>query len=191
MKRIIFYLSLSVVLLGCGHKPTEQIKVDKASDVTVAKETALVNTEQPKINWYQDDLSKPVKMIGVSDPKKIMVSAGLKPVETTSSSDSKGEPKKIYTFRNNTSLTAQFEHSPNRITLLWFQAFDDAKAIKNSQQSLKDIYLISRALFGKDGADAVRRVSIGGKYRDDLVGGYKTNGQCVNVICTLNFDLKP
>lgn len=187
--KIFAFLLLPLALAGCGDKPVEQPK--ETPPIQTASTSQPSTEDKAKIDWYQDDLSQPVKMVGVSDPKKVMASAGLKPVETENSSDSKGEPKKIYTFRNNTSLTAHFEHSPNRITLLWFQAFDDAKAIKNSQQSLKDIYLISRALFGKDGADAVRRVSIGGKYRDDLVGGYKTNGQCVNVICTLNFDLKP
>lgn len=163
--------------------------VDSTAQNTKANNQVISDNAENKIEWYQDDLSKPINMVGVDNPIQVISSTGLKPAYTEKSTDSKGEPKQIYQFGGDTSLKAQFEHSPNQINLMWFQATDDKKTIESSQESLKNIYLISRALFGKDGADAVRRISIGGKYRDDFIGSYKANGQCVNYICSLNIHL--
>lgn len=189
MKKLLPFLSV-LALVGCGNNTADTPKQEKVTAQSNSASSATTITK-PSIDWYQDDLTKPVKMVGVENAKAVIDSAGLKVAKSEKSTDSKGEPKTIYLFSPKT-LSAQFEHSPNQINLQWFQLTDEKKSsvLDDSQQSLKDIYLVARALFGKDGADAVRRVSIGGKYRDDLIGGFKTNGQCNNGICFLIIKIK-
>lgn len=144
---------------------------------------------EDKVLWYQDDLSKPVKTVGISDVKSILTSAGLTPAEIIDSSDSEGEPKKIYLFNSDTAVTTQFEHGPNFITLTWYQFSDEAKTIEYSQQSLKDAYKLARAMAGREGFDAVMYISNGGKYRSKPIGGYPSTGQCNDGICFIHMNL--
>lgn len=138
--------------------------------------------------WYQDNLSEPVKTVGMMDGDAILASAGLKADEVEESADHKGEPKKFYIINDN-PLSASISHSPNSIALNWYQYSDEPEAIELSQQSLKNAYKLARAMAGKEGADAVMYLSNGGKYRSKPVGGYPATGQCNDGTCFIHIDL--
>lgn len=186
MKKWIFPLIL-INLVACSEQPTTSQSTN--NDIPNTPQTS-------QIEWYQDNLTTPIKMVGVSDEKQllhVLKDVGLVPKTIEKSTDIKGEPKHIYQFADIQSLPAQLEYSPNRINLLWYQATDNNATIEKSQQSLKDIYFVARALFGKDGADAVRRVSNGGNFKEDedVFQQYKINGSCITYVCSLYIHITP
>ena len=135
-------------------------------------------------------MSEPVENVGMLDADDIMESANLKPSETIDSADAEGEPKKIYLFNSDSSISAQFEHSNNTAVLQWHMHSDEPKTLEHSQQSLKDAYKLARAMAGMEGYDAVMYLSNGGKYRSKPVGGYPATGQCNEGICFININLE-
>lgn len=148
-----------------------------------------VEYAEEKVLWYQDNLSEPVETVGMSDGDAIIASAGLDPATVEESADHEGEPKKLYTMHDDSAVSAWMSHSPNVISLNWFQFSDEPEAIERSQQSLKEAYKLARAMAGKEGADAVMHLSNGGKYRSKPVGGYPATGQCNDGVCFIHIDL--
>lgn len=174
MKKHIIVM-LALVLNGCGEATPTAPANNEASAPTKTEQT-------PK--WYEDDLSTPVENVGFDDPKSIMASAKLKPVKTEKDKDPRGETETRYTFSNN-SLNAQLEHSRNFINISWYQASDSPTALPQSNESLKQAYLLARAMMGEQGKEAVRHLSKGGTYKGDMVAGVKLNGNCVSSMCLL------
>ncbi len=190
---------LAIGMMGCSGP--DSVDMDAAAtdaglspdDYTVHDNGAVEVHSQVKgddnILWYQDDLSEPVENVGMLNPNSIMSSAKLEPSETIDSTDAEGELKKIYIFNSESSIAAQFEHSANSVVLQWYMYSDESKTLENSQQSLKDVYRLARAMAGKEGADAIMYLSNGGKYRSKPVGGYPATGQCNSGLCFVNIDL--
>lgn len=192
-------------LIGCSDPEPQVIDMNEvAAEAGLSEDDYVVHengaievkgsednsTAENKVIWYQDDLSEPVKTVGMLDRKAILTSAGLEPAEVEDSVDTEGEPKKLYVINDETHLSALFSHSPNEIALNWYQFSDKPETIENSQQSLKDVYKIARAMAGREGADAIMYLSNGGKYRSKPVGGYPATGQCNDGICFIHIELK-
>lgn len=192
-------------LIGCSEHEPQVIDIDESAanaglslDDYEVHENGAIEIKAPdeavkaedNVSWYQDDLSEPVENVGMLDAEAILASAGLEPDEIEESVDPEGEPKKLYIITDETPLSAWFSHSPNNIALNWYQYSDEPKTTEYSQQSLKDIYKLARAMAGRDGADAVMYLSNGGKYRSKPVGGYPATGQCNDGICFIHIDLK-
>lgn len=205
LKAGFFIGLLSLGMVGCSDPEPQVIDIDEAAanvglapdDYEVHENGAIEvktpednSTAENKVLWYQDDLSEPVETVGMLDGKAILTSAGLEPAEVEDSVDTEGEPKKLYVINDETPLSALFSHSPNEIALNWYQFSDKPETTENSQQSLKDIYKIARAMAGREGADAIMYLSNGGKYRSKPVGGYPATGQCNDGICFIHIDLK-
>lgn len=195
---------LVLMTVGCSDPEPQVIDIDEAAanvglapdDYEVHENGAIEvkasednSTAENKVLWYQDDLSEPVETVGMLDGKAILASAGLEPDEIEESVDPEGEPKKLYIITDETPLSAWFSHSPNNIALNWYQYSDEPKTTEYSQQSLKDVYKLARAMAGREGADAVMYLSNGGKYRSKPVGGYPATGQCNDGICFIHIDL--
>lgn len=205
LRKGIFTGLLTFVVIGCSDPEPQVIDIESATDnAGLASDAYEVNdngsievkapTDSSKaednIVWYQDDLSEPVENVGMLDADAILTSSGIKPDEVEDSVDNEGEPKKLYVINDETPLSALFSHSPNEIALNWYQFSDKPETTENSQQSLKDVYKIARAMAGREGADAIMYLSNGGKYRSKPVGGYPATGQCNDGICFIHIDLK-
>ena len=162
------------------YKVHENGAIEVYSKVDYAEEDVL---------WYQDDLSETVENVSMIDAEAILASAGLEPDEIEESADTEGEPKKLYIINDETPLSAWFSHSPNNISLNWYQLSDEPEAVERSQQSLKEAYKLARAMAGKEGADAVMYLSNGGKYRSKPIGGHPATGQCNDGACFIHIDL--
>ena len=192
-------------LVGCSDPEPQVIDMNEVAaeaglseDEYVIHENGAIEIKVPddssntknNVSWYQDDLSEPVENVGMLDAEAILASAGLEPDEIEESVDHEGKPKKLYIITDETPLSAWFSHSPNGIALNWYQYSDEPKTTEYSQQSLKDVYKLARAMAGREGADAVMYLSNGGKYRSKPMGGYPATGQCNDGICFINIDLK-
>lgn len=203
-KKILMASFVSLGLFGCSDPEPQVIDMEEiAAEAGLSEDDYVVHengaievkgsednsTAENKVIWYQDDLSEPVETVGMLDGKAILTSAGLEPAEVEDSVDTEGEPKKLYVINDEALLSALFSHSPNEIALNWYQFSDKPETTENSQQSLKDIYKIARAMAGREGADAIMYLSNGGKYRSKPVGGYPATGQCNNGICFIHIDL--
>lgn len=175
-------------IAGCSEPKPIEIDIDETDNSTI-EENSKVNEEQDSVAWYQDDLNEPVETVGMLDADAILASAGLEPDEIEESADAEGEPKKLYIINDETPVSAWFSHSPNAIVLNWYQFSDEPKSIEYSQQSLKDVYKLARAMAGREGSDAIMYLSNGGKYRSKPIGGHPATGQCNNGICFINIDL--
>lgn len=178
-------VALAASLTACGG----DAPLTENTAAPAAPEQPAAATEVSGTQWYQDDLSTPVETVGVTDAQAILDSAGLTPAETLESADPEGEPKKVYVFNSDSPVTAQLGHSPNFVTLSWYQYDDEPDSLAESQKSLEAAYKIARAMAGREGADAVMYLSNGGKYQSKPVGGYETTGQCVNGNCFLTMSL--
>ncbi len=202
MLRKFAVLMTVCAIAGCSEPEPIEIDIDEAAaNVGLAPEDyevdengnikvhSKVETAEEKVLWYQDDLSESVENVGMIDAEAILASARLEPDEIEESADTEGEPKKLYIINDETPLSAWFSHSPNSISLNWYQFSDETEAVERSQQSLKEAYKLARAMAGKEGADAVMYISNGGKYRSKPVGGYPATGQCNNGICFIHIDL--
>ena len=189
-------------MAGCSEPEPIEIDVDEAAaSVGLAPEDyevdehgnvkvySKVETAEEDVLWYQDNLSEPVETVGMSDGDAIIASAGLDPATVEELADHEGEPKKLYTMHDDSAVSAWMSHSPNIISLNWFQFSDEPEAIERSQQSLKEAYKLARAMAGKEGVDAVMYISNGGKYRSKPVGGYPATGQCNDGVCFIHIDL--
>ncbi|WP_189580244.1 hypothetical protein [Psychrobacter glaciei] len=189
-------------IAGCSETEPVEVDIDEiAAEVGLAPEDykvhengaievySKVGTEQENVSWYQDDLSEPIETVGMLDGDAIIASAGLEPDEVEDSADTEGQPKKLYVINNETPLSALFSHSPNSIELNWYQFSDKPETTENSQQSLKDVYKLARAMAGREGAEAIMYLSNGGKYRSKPVSGYPATGQCNDGICFIHIDL--
>lgn len=205
IKKTILTGLLALSIIGCSDPEPQVIDIESATDnAGLASDDYEVNDNgsievkapvdsskaEDNIVWYQDDLSEPVENVGMLDADAILASSGLKPDEVEDSVDTEGEPKKLYVINDETPLSALFSHSPNEIALNWYQFSDKPETTENSQQSLKDVYKIARAMAGREGADAIMYLSNGGKYRSKPVGGYPATGQCNDGICFIHIDLK-
>lgn len=197
---------VSLSLMACGSEPEPiELDIDKVAveaglskdDYTV-HENGVVEVhaydsdtpqDKPKTLWYQNDLSSPIETVGIGEDKAILASAGLTAAETINSDDPEGEPKKTYLMNGESPISTQFEHSPNFITLTWYQFDNEPSSLEASQCSLKEAYKIARAMAGREGADAVMYISNGGKYRSKPVAGYETTGQCNSGICFFTMTL--
>ena len=151
-------------IAGCSDPEPVEADIDAAAaEVGLAPEdykvhedgTIEVYSKVEDVLWYQDDLSEPVETVGMLDGDAIIASAGLDPATVEESADHEGEPKKLYTLHDDSAVSAWMSHSPNIISLNWFQFSDEPEAIERSQQSLKEAYKLARAMAGKEGADAV------------------------------------
>ena len=202
LKRIAVLMCVFAIA-GCSEPEPQVIDLDKAAvdaglapeDYKVHENGAIqiyskVDTEQENVSWYQDDLSEPVETVGMSNADAILASAGLEPDEIENSADTEGQPKKLYIINNESPVSALFSHSPNSIELNWYQFSDEPKTTENSQQSLKDVYKLARAMAGREGAEAIMYLSNGGKYRSKPVGGQTATGQCNDGICFVHIDIK-
>ncbi|MFZ2843359.1 hypothetical protein [Psychrobacter sp.] len=168
---------------------TDNYEVHDNGAIEIKAPDESIKTEG-NILWYQDDLSEPVENVGMLNGEDILNSAGLDPDETEESADHMGEPKKLYIINDDTPISAWFSHSPNSISLNWYQYSDEPETLEISQQSLKDAYKLARAMAGMEGYDAVMYLSNGGIYRSKPVGGYPTTGQCNEGACFIHIDLK-
>ena len=162
------------------YKVHENGAIEVYSKVDYAEEDVL---------WYQDDLSETGENVGMIDAEAILASAGLDPATVEELADHEGEPKKLYTMHDDSAISAWMSHSPNIISLNWYQFSDEPEAIERSQQSLKEAYKLARAMAGKEGADAMMYISNGGKYRSKPVGGYPATGQCNDGICFIHIEM--
>ncbi|WP_189580520.1 hypothetical protein [Psychrobacter glaciei] len=180
-------IDMNEVAAEAGLSEDEYVIHENGAIEIKASEEAI-QTED-KVSWYQDDLSEPVENVGMLDAEAILASAGLEPDEIEESVDPEGEPKKLYIITDETPLSAWFSHSPNNIALNWYQYSDEPKTTEYSQQSLKDVYKLARAMAGREGADAVMYLSNGGKYRSKPVGGYPATGQCNDGICFIHINI--
>lgn len=196
-KMIVAFVALG--LIGCSEPEPEVIDMDKmAAEAGLAPEDYTVHdngameieskVRDDDVLWYQDNLSEPIKIVGMLDGNDILSSAGLEAYEIEDSADHMGEPKKFYIINDN-PLSASMSHSPNSIALNWYQYSDEPETIELSQQSLKDAYRLARAMAGREGSDAVMYLSNGGKYRNKPVSGYPATGQCNDGVCFINIDL--
>lgn len=193
---------LAFGLIGCSDPEPTVIDIDEVAaeaglsedDYSVHDNAAVEIHSKVKddenVLWYQDDLSEPVETVGMMNGEDILASAGLKAEEIEESADHKGEPKKLYIINDDTPISAWFSHSPNAISLNWYQYSDEPETLEISQQSLKDAYKLARAMAGKEGSDAVMYLSNGGKYRSKPVGGNPATGQCNDGICFININLE-
>lgn len=201
LKRFAILMTVCVIA-GCSEPKPVEIDIDEAAanaglapeDYKVHENGTIqiyskVGTEQENVSWYQDDLSEPVETVGMLDADAILASAGLEPDEVEKSADTEGQPKKLYIINNESPVSALFSHSPNSIELNWYQFSDEPKTTENSQQSLKDVYKLARAMAGREGAEAIMYLSNGGKYRSKLIGGYPATGQCNDGVCFVHIDL--
>lgn len=198
IKKALIIGLIGLGLFGCSEP--EPLDIDEvAAEAGLAPEDYEIHEDgmveiyskvedADNVLWYQDNLSEPVKTVGMMDGDAILASAGLKADEVEESADHKGEPKKFYIINDN-PLSASISHSPNSIALNWYQYSDEPEAIELSQQSLKNAYKLARAMAGKEGADAVMYLSNGGKYRSKPVGGYPATGQCNDGTCFIHIDL--
>lgn len=189
-------------IAGCSDPEPVEIDIDEAAanvglapeDYKVHENGAIevyskVDTEQENVLWYQDDLSEPVETVGMLDADAILASAGLTPSKIEESANTEGQPKKLYIINDETPVSAWFSHSPNAISLNWYQFSDEPESLELSQQSLKEAYKLARAMAGREGADAVMYLSNGGKYRSKPVDGYPATGQCNDGVCFIHIDL--
>lgn len=201
LKRFAIMMTVFAIA-GCSEPEPVAVDIDEiAAEVGLAPEDykvhengaievySKVGTEQENVSWYQDDLSEPVENVGMMDADAILASAGLEPDEIENSADTEGQPKKLYIINNESPVSALFSHSPNSIELNWYQFSDEPKTTENSQQSLKDVYKLARAMVGREGAEAIMYLSNGGKYRSKPIGGYPATGQCNDGVCFIHIDL--
>ena len=200
MSKRLFLLVVVFATIGCSEPEPQVIDMNEiAAEAGLSEDDYVVHdngaieikskADEDNILWYQDDLSEPIENVGMFDSNEILESTNLKPSKVIDSLDTNGEPKKIYLFNSESSISAQLEHSPNSIVLQWYMYFDEPKTLEHSQQSVKDVYKLARAMAGKEGADAVMYLSNGGKYRSKPLGGYPATGQCNNGLCFINIDL--
>lgn len=206
LKRGFFVGLLALGVIGCSDPEPQVIDIDEAAanvglgpdDYEVHENGAIeVKSKvedaaklENKVLWYQDDLSEPVETVGMLNGEDILASAGLDADETEDSADHRDEPKKLYIINDDAPISAWFSHSPNSISLNWYQYSDEPETLEISQQSLKDAYKLARAMAGKEGADAVMYLSNGGKYRSKPIGGYPATGQCNDGICFIHINLE-
>ena len=181
-------VDIGEIAADAGLSEDEYTVHDDGSIEIHATDVAESKADDTKILWYQDDLSEPIENVGMSDGDAIIASAGLKPAKVEESVDHEGEPKKLYTISDDSPVSAWISHSPNNISLNWYQ-YPSEQDIELSQQSLKDAYKLARAMAGKEGADAVMYISNGGKYRSKPIGGYPATGKCNKGICFINIEL--
>lgn len=174
--RTLALVFLSFALVSCSNSS------QTTNNATASAPEANVKNE---VIWYEDDMSKPIKNVGLGDAKVILQNADVKPAEIVDSTDVKGEPKKIYIYSKN-GIHGQFEYSPNQAILAWYQVTESPSAIESSQDSLKTTYRLARAILGEEGKEAIRRISRGGMFKGEPVAGYPAYGSCVNGLCILS-----
>ncbi|OOS25099.1 lipoprotein [Moraxella pluranimalium] len=175
MRKLFPTMVLLALLAGCGNSEQPEQQTEAQTE----------QTEQKSTEWYQDDLSQPVEKVGVNNAQEILKSAGLTAAKVSDSTDNKGEPKKIYKL-GDSSLSAQLEHSKNEIIIAWYQAEDTDSGIELSQKSVKDAYLLGRAVLGADGVDIIRRISRGGFYKQEPFNDFILTGNCFSGLCSVN-----
>ena len=174
--RTLTLILFCFALIGCGNQ---------SQSTNNATGSVPQDNVKNEVNWYEDDMSQPIKNVGLGDAKVILQNADVKPAEIVDSTDVKGEPKKIYIYSKN-SIHGQFEYSPNQAILAWYQVTESPSAIESSQDSLKTTYRLARAILGEEGKEAMRRISRGGMFKGEPVAGYPANGSCVNGLCILS-----
>ncbi len=178
MSKLFPSIVLIALLAGCGNSEQSNQETEVQTD----------QVEQKTTEWFQDDLSQPVEKVGMNNAQEILKSTGLTAAKVSDSTDIKGEPKKIYKL-GDSSLSAQLEHSKNEIIIAWYQAEDTEEGIELSQKSLKDAYLLGRAVLGADGADIIRRISRGGFYKQEPFNDFILTGNCIGGLCSVNIRL--
>lgn len=178
--RTLALILFCFAMIGCGNS---------SQSTNNATTSAPQDNVRQEVNWYEDDMSKPVKNVGLGDAKVILQNADVKPAEIVDSTDVKGEPKKIYIYSKN-GIHGQFEYSPNQVVLAWYQVTESPSAIELSQDSLKTTYRLARAMLGDEGKESIRRISRGGMFKGEPVAGYPANGSCVSGLCVLSLKTK-
>ncbi|MFZ1576351.1 MAG: hypothetical protein WAT36_14165 [Chromatiaceae bacterium] len=127
------------------------------------------------ISYDPVNLSESVARIDIKDDKAIIKAAGVPVNRTTSSTDDKGEPKKIHVFGTG-SLTLQIELSRTQIIIGWIAANDTDEALTKGIKNVKIAQRLARSLLGIDGGRLVDRVMTGYTLRGDtLIEGYRVS----------------
>lgn len=161
-------------------------------------ETSALNQDQasadnkepikPAATYQPIDQNDPVARVDISNDKAIVAASGAPVNRKTNSTDTKGEPKKIYIFGNG-GLTSQIELSRSQIVLAWYVANDDADAINKSIKNVKIAQRLARSILGLEGGLLVDRLMTGYRMREGIIEGHRiTSATCMGPICAFMID---
>lgn len=141
-------LALAIILTGCSGEP--EIKL-------------------PDVN-----------QVGLNDDNAVIQSIGEQPnkvVDSTDSTDSKGDVKKIYIFDG---AYSQLELSSNYALIAWQQ---------NNNESLDRAVKMGMALLGSEAGYFIHRVNMNGEHTDYSIQGHKIiNNTCASELCMIKIE---
>ncbi|QHH99219.1 hypothetical protein [Acinetobacter dispersus] len=175
MKKYILVLMI-MIISGCSSE--EHISTStKDSPISDA-----VATHQ--IDFQPVDSNEDVARIDdIHNDNEIIKSAAVPVFKTIKSTDSNGEPKKIYKFAD---FGAQLELSRTQIIIGWVAADDTESAKEKSLESIKVAQRVARSLLGLEAGRLVDKVTAGGKGEEIMIDGYKAFAtDCMGGSCML------
>lgn len=118
------------------------------------------------------DIDDPIAKVDIYDDQAIVKSAGVPVVRTSDSSDTEGEPKKIYIF-NHKYVGSQVELSRTQIVIGWTIANDSDLVKKMSPENVKVVQRLARATLGLNGGKAIDDAMQGKGLKDGMIDGHK------------------
>lgn len=177
MKKIV--LLMGILLVGCSNSDGEN---------TQKEEQVSVESEMKKLDFPSADQFASLPKVNIHDDKAIVKRAENPVKKVTDSTDTDGEPKKIYQFADSIFGT-QIELSKNQIVLGWIAVNEDESSRMKSLASIAIAQKLAVSMFGIEGGKLVDELTLNGKIDPQNLDGHQVlTGTCVSGMCTLKIE---
>lgn len=177
MKKIV--LLMGILLVGCSNSESEY---------TQKTEQTNIENESKKLDFPSADQYVSLPKVNIHDDEAIVKRAETPVKKVTDSTDTDGEPKKIYQFADSIFGT-QIELSKNQIILGWVAVNEDESSRKKSLESITIAQKLAISMFGIEGGKLVDELTLQGKIAPQNLNGHQVlMGTCVSGFCTLKVD---
>lgn len=175
------------VVIGLTAPDAEQTNTDGTPSQNFEQSDNIENEPTvKKFDFKHVDPQQPVaRVTDINNDDEIIKSAGVPVFKTIDSTDSKGEPKKIYKFAD---FGTQIELSRSQIIIGWIAADDTESAKLKSQESIAVAQRLARAVLGLEAGYLVDKAIAGGSGAV-YVDGYKVRySPCIGGSCLITVE---